>query len=576
MTAGERSEQQGGAIAFPWTKGESEKPRGARDPLRVLVQAAPLGPESAGGKLEVEGALRRLGREVQLELHEEVNSGLRSIEGGHVDLVVLDQALAEALWPLLEAAQKAAAPAIVIVREAGDAFALEAYRGGAADCIRVGDDFTDLLPIAALEQLRRVHHIRTKGETARLGKKVDDLRRYNEHIIENMNSALVLIAPSARVAYANPTAERLLGAETGELVGQAVSAWFPTLEESEILPLRTLETGEACRGSEMVLSRSDGTLIPIGISCSPVVDGSGIREGVVAIFQDLTEIKQLERQVLQTEKMASIGQLAAGIAHEINNPMGFIHANLSQLSEYLDDLGKVWEKVEALKEVASRARVDAEEVRRSAADLDTVIREVDAGFLLGDFGTAIRESLEGSGRIREIVTDLRAFSHQDTGRLAPTDLNRALDSTAHIVWTMMKHSVVLTKHYEELPPISCFPVQLQQVFMNLLVNAYQAIETRAETEDLRGEIKLRTGIDGDQVVVQVSDNGTGIDPGLVDKIFDPFFTTKEVGVGMGLGLSTSFNLMRQQGGTLTVDSEPGRGTTFEVRLPLEGPDDGEL
>ena len=415
MTAGQSSEQRDGAVAFPWATGDGDASSRARDPLRVLVQASPTAADRAGGKLDVEGALRRLGREVQLEVHEEVGSGLRTIEGGHVDLVVLDQALGEDLWRFLEAARKAAAPALVIVREPGDAFALEAYRAGAADCIRVGDDFGDLLPIAALEQLRRVHHIRTKGETARLGKKVDDLRRYNEHIIENMNSALVLIAPSARVAYANPTAERLLGAETGELVGQAVRSWFPTLDEADVLPLRTLEEGEAFRGSEMVLSRADGTLIPIGISCSPVVDGSGIREGVVAIFQDLTEIKQLERQVLQTEKMASIGQLAAGIAHEINNPMGFIHANLSQLSEYLDDLAKVWEKVEALRGVASRSRVDVEEVRRSAASLESIIREVDAGFLLGDFGTAIRESLEGSGRIREIVTDLRAFSHQDTG-----------------------------------------------------------------------------------------------------------------------------------------------------------------
>ncbi|MAE94883.1 MAG: hypothetical protein CL910_09505 [Deltaproteobacteria bacterium] len=547
-----------------------ERTRSEQAALRVLIVEPPEeeAARQPGGVLDVASALRRLGREIQLEVHREPAVALRAMAGGHADLAVLDQALGDRFWSLLDAAGSAAAPALVVVRASDEAFALEAYRAGAADCVRVGSEFGDLLPIAALEQLRRVRHIRSKGAAARLGKRVDDLKRYNEHIIQNMNSALVVIDPGARVAYANPRAERVLGAEPGELEDEDVRRWFPGLPPEEILPLRTLEDGHRFRGAEMVLTRLDGALIPIGLSCSPLVDSEGVREGAVAIFQDLTEIKQLQRQVLQTEKMASIGQLAAGVAHEINNPMGFIHANLCQLSEYLDDLQKVWDRVDGLRTAARRERIDGDEVRRAAADLEAMIGEVDAAFLLNDFGTAIRESLEGSGRIREIVRDLRAFSHQDTTQRAPTDVNRALDSTAHIVWTMMRHSVVLTKHYEELPPVSCFPVQLQQVFMNLLVNAYQAIEARAEQEELRGEIQLHTEVQGEEVVVRVSDNGTGIDPQVLGRIFDPFFTTKQVGVGTGLGLSTSFNLVQQQGGSLHVDSEPGRGTTFEVRLPL--------
>ncbi len=556
-------------------QGEREGAQRAREPLRVLVAEADEAHarEQTGGVLDLEGPLRRLGHDVTLEIHRDQGAALTALRGNHADLVVLDQALGEGFWRCLEAAREAAAPALAVVRDDDEAFALEAYRAGAADCVRLGEDFADLLPIAAFEQLRRLTHIQQRGEAARLGKTVDELRRYNQHIIQNMNSALVVVDPSARISYANPTAERLLGGEPGELMGSPLRRWFPSLEDDEILPLRTLADGAPYRGAEMVVARVDGRLIPIGMSCAPLIDGAGAREGVVAIFQDLTEIKQLERQVLQTEKMASIGQLAAGVAHEINNPMGFVHANLGQLSEYLDDLGKVWDRLEGLRAAAGSERIDADEVRRAAAELEAVIQEVDAGFLLRDFGTAIRESLEGSERIRSIVRDLRAFSYQDTGERVPTDVNRALDSTANIVWTMMKHSVVLTKQYDELPPISCHPVQLQQVFMNLLVNAYQAIEARAESEEtLRGEIKLRTALEGDEVVIQVADNGTGIAPDVMKRIFDPFFTTKEVGVGMGLGLSTSFNLVEQLGGSLQVDSEVGRGSSFEVRLSLDPED----
>jgi signal transduction histidine kinase len=136
---------------------------------------------------------------------------------------------------------------------------------------------------------------------------------------------------------------------------------------------------------------------------------------------------------------------------------------------------------------------------------------------------------------------------------------------------MMKHSVSLTKQYAELPPVYCFPMQLKQVFMNLIVNAYQAIEAKAGGETARGEIRLQTELRGDAIAISVTDDGTGIAPDALDRIFDPFFTTKEVGVGTGLGLSTSFNIVRRHGGTIRVESTQGQGTTFEVLLPLGTP-----
>jgi two-component system NtrC family sensor kinase len=416
-------------------------------------------------------------------------------------------------------------------------------------------------------------------EVEHLAKQVDDLQRYNENIIQNMNSALLVVDLEGEITYANPTAERILDTPPGGLRGRPVWDWFPGTPREEVLISRTLKENTRFRGAETVITRANGSRVPIGISCAPMSDRDGTRLGAVAIFQDLTEIKQLQRQVLQTEKMASIGQLAAGVAHEINNPMGFIHANLCQMSEYLDDLARVWDKMEALRKAVQElhqrrigeggsalgeAPSVPEEIQHAAGELGVVIDKVEADFLISDFGKAVRESLEGSERIRHIVQDLRAFSHQDTAERAESDLNQCLDSTANIVWTMMKHSVSLTKQYEELPPVYCF------------VNAYQAIEAKVGKEGARGEIRLRTERRGDAIAVLVTDNGTGIARDALDRIFDPFFTTKEVGVGTGLGLSTSFNIVRRHGGTIRVESIEGQGTTFEVLLPLAalGPEAG--
>ena len=183
------------------------------------------------------------------------------------------------------------------------------------------------------------------------------------------------------------------------------------------------------------------------------------------IFQDLSEIKELQRHVLQTEKMASIGQLAAGVAHEINNPMGFIHANLCQMTEYLADLRRVFDAFDGLHETIATGALG--EIRRRAEELGALTQQLDVPWLLNDFGKALRESQEGSERIRHIVQDLRGFSRHDAGERTLADVNECLDSTASIAWGMMKHSVVLRKEYRAVPKVRCYPPQLQQVFMNL-------------------------------------------------------------------------------------------------------------
>jgi PAS domain S-box-containing protein len=396
--------------------------------------------------------------------------------------------------------------------------------------------------------------------TEALSRQLDDLRRFGTDVIENMNSALVVVDLDGTVSYANPDAERILGEAP---LGASLWRWFEgPLREG--LVERTLRDGQRFRGAEGLIARASGDRVPIGTSCAPLVDHDGRCRGAVVIFQDLTEIKQLQLQILHTEKMASIGQLAAGVAHEINNPMGFIHANLFQLGEYVTDLQRWLEQVQELRKACSLGSL--EEVGRAAERLEAVADDVDAGYLLDDCAKAVRESLEGSERIRHIVQDLRAFSHPDGSGRTEADVNECLDSTANIVWTMMKHAVVLTKEYQDLPRVRCFPMQLKQVFMNLLVNAYQAIEESRRP----GEIRLRTRRVAGGVAVEVEDDGVGMPPDQLHRIFDPFYTTKDVGAGTGLGLSIAYNIVRRHGGTLRVESEPGHGTRFEMFLPLHG------
>jgi PAS domain S-box-containing protein len=389
---------------------------------------------------------------------------------------------------------------------------------------------------------------------------------FDREILQNMNSALLVIDADGCISACNPPAEQILGVRGDALRGSPVRRWLSAETPAEDWVARTLAEGLRFKGAETSITRTDGTRVPLGISCAPIVDADGARVGAVATFQDLTEIRQLQRQVLQAEKMASIGQLAAGVAHEINNPMGFIHANLFQMAEYVADLRRVFAEVEGLRKAVARG--EPGELREAAQRYDIAAEEAQADFVLSDLAKAIRESQEGSERIRHIVQDLRDFSRMDSAERVLADINQCLDSTANIVWPMMKHLVVLEKEYQQLPSISCYPMQLKQVFMNLLVNAFQAIEEKIGHGSETGRVRLRTQLRGDQVVVSVSDSGTGIAPENLARIFDPFFTTKKVGAGTGLGLSTSYSIVRRHGGTIAVESQVGGGTTFQVLLPV--------
>ncbi len=528
--------------------------REANEPGRVLLLALPPAAHEARGAAAE--ALRELAAGISIELCHDVATARAAFAAGGIALAVADLRVDGALAWLAALRDALGPPAIAVARS--DAEAVAAFRAGAAECVGAREIAEALAPAARM--------VLARARRAPVAVDANALDRAARNVVEHMNSALLVLDKAGDVTFANPTAAQLLGAEGAKLTGRSFGHWFPGVPREQLLVQRTLAHGAKLRGVEAMITREDGRAIPIGLSASPLRRERGEPDGAIVIFQDLTDIKQLERQLLQREKMASIGQLAAGVAHEINNPMGFIHANLSQLGEYLDDFARVWEKLAVLRKAALNANG---ETRAAAEAAETLIAEVDAEFLLRDFGTAVRESLEGAQRIRAIVQDLRSFSHRDTEEKVHADVNKALDSTANIVWTMLKHSVALSKAYAELPPVLCFPMQLQQVFMNLLMNAYQAIEERKAKDGAPGEIRLRTELSGGGVRIAVTDNGMGMTPEVQRRIFDPFFTTKEVGVGTGLGLSTSYQIVRRHGGKLSFESQRGVGTTFSVWLPLD-------
>ncbi len=271
----------------------------------------------------------------------------------------------------------------------------------------------------------------------------------------------------------------------------------------------------------------------------------------------LTELNQklanTQNQLVQAEKMASVGQLAAGVAHEINNPIGFVNSNLNTLEQYISDINSVF---------AAYSQAEKSFGHEALAAVNTVKEKVDLSFLLQDISNLLSESQDGLRRVKRIVQDLRNFSHVEAANWQLTNIEQGLNSTINVALNEIKYKAEIVRLYAGIPEIQCMPSEINQVFLNLLVNAAQAIETH-------GTITIRTGVDKDQVWIDVVDTGKGIAPDNLKQIFDPFFTTKPVGSGTGLGLSVSYGIVQKHGGRIVVHSALGKGTSMRVWLPIK-------
>jgi len=278
-----------------------------------------------------------------------------------------------------------------------------------------------------------------------------------------------------------------------------------------------------------------------------------VAEKTREVTEAYEDLKQIHEQMLQQEKMASIGQLAAGVAHEINNPTGFIGSNLNTLQKYVVKLNEGI----AFMEKAIMATDDFDVI----SQLKKMKRQLKFDFVLEDIEDLIGESKDGIERIAHIVRNLKSFSRVEDDTLKLTDLEECLEGSLSIAWNEIKYKAKVNKQYEPLPQIPCLPQQLSQVFVNLLVNAAQAIEDQ-------GIITVITRREDNWAVVEIADNGSGISPENLERIFNAFYTTKEVGKGTGLGLSICHDILEKHQGTITVTSKVGEGTCFTIKLPI--------
>ena len=340
--------------------------------------------------------------------------------------------------------------------------------------------------------------------------------------------------------------------------------------------------GQVLAGREVAYERPnvapDRSRQVVAASLVPRRDEHGAVIGFYAMVQDVTErqrttdalqqsnahlsemnqrLRHAQDQLLQAEKMASIGQLASGVAHEINNPIGYVYSNLGTLDRYLEGMLTLLDRYgEAEAQIRDEATLDGLRAAKAAADIE---------FVKVDLVALLAESREGITRVKKIVQDLKNFSRTASDETwQEADLHAGIESTLNIVRNELKYKADVVRAFGELPLVECRPSQLNQVFLNLLVNAAQAIRQR-------GTIRVATGREGNSVWVEVADDGDGIRPEHVSRVFDPFFTTKAVGQGTGLGLALSYRIVDEHHGRIEVASELGQGTRFRVWLPIRQP-----
>jgi two-component system, NtrC family, sensor kinase len=392
-------------------------------------------------------------------------------------------------------------------------------------------------------------------------------------LVDSTPGALYGVDADYKCSFCNPAAARTLGYDhPAELLGRNIhglihhtrpdgSAYPP--EECPVY--QSFHTGKDAQVHDEVFWRKNGTSFPVEYS-SRQIRRKGRVVGAVVSFLDMTDRQRQEIEVRHSQKLEAVGRLAAGIAHEINTPVQFIGDNAHFLLKSFQDVLGLIHRYEKLEQAAASGLVDAS----LPADISAARTEIDWLFLEEEIPRAIEQMLEGLTRVSTITRGMKEFSHVDrSNEKALGDINRALESTLVVARNELKYVADVETRFGELPPVLCHLGDLNQVFLNLLINAAHAVEDVVKKNNSRGKIQVTTRTDGDSVEVAISDTGTGIPEEARDKIFDPFFTTKGVGKGTGQGLALARAIVvEKHGGTLTFVTEWGKGTTFFVRLPL--------
>lgn len=368
--------------------------------------------------------------------------------------------------------------------------------------------------------------------------------------------------------YASPKVFDILGYQPSEVVGRTPFELMPK-EESERVRMLFLELVKSSSPIVNLENRNihkDGHEVVLETNGTPYYDHEGYFAGYRGIDRDITQRKKAEdekaslaRQLTQTEKLASIGQLAAGVAHEINNPLGYVRSNLKTLSEYMDCFKALIDLYGQLSTALEKGDFRAAAGLRQ--DIERLKKEADLEFTINDAGQILVDSNDGISRISTIVKGLKDFSRAGGGETICQDLNVCLSDALRIGGHELKNRAEVKPDLCDGATVRCRPEQMTQVFLNIIVNAAQAVGEN-------GRIALHTYKVNGSAIVEISDNGPGMSEDVKKRAFDPFFTTKPVGKGTGLGLSIAYNIVKEHGGTLDIESQPGKGAKFRIKLPL--------
>ncbi|HHT9126645.1 MAG TPA: ATP-binding protein [Candidatus Brocadiia bacterium] len=426
-------------------------------------------------------------------------------------------------------------------------------------------------------------------ERKRLEQEISDEKQRLDDIVTEMGAGLSLVDRDMKVVWMNKTLSTWFG-EQKDLEGSlCYSAYWDNKEVCHECPARETFVTGTVQKSIHTHTTPDGKRKWYTVTTSPIKDSKGYVTHVLELIQDITEEKQAEeefkrlhdsvvqantrlelyinklkstqQQLIQSEKMASVGQLAAGVAHEINNPLSYISSNINILNSYVERMEKFLKKCDEGKPIFEKG--DFTQIMTFFREVQDLRKEIELDFVLQDFRAIVNDSCGGVEQIKRIISNLTTFSRVDEELPRNVNLNRIIDGILTVVWGELKYKAEIIKEYGDIPDIKCYPQQLGQVFMNLLTNAAHSIEGN-------GKITIKTYKAGNNIYVEVKDTGKGMPEEIQSKIFEPFFTTKEPGKGTGLGLTVAYNIVQKHFGRIEVSSKVGEGTTFAVVIPIRG------
>jgi PAS domain S-box-containing protein len=397
-----------------------------------------------------------------------------------------------------------------------------------------------------------------------------------EQVVQALDDGVIVFDEDLMVEHFNPEALRMVGITADALTegGMRGLARLPGLDQrvrqvlEQLIEYETSRSGYQRLDDVTSMAVSGEEALSLSMSFIPVVENQKLQSVVITI-RDLTELKHYESELNQAQKLEAVGRLAAGIAHEINTPMQFVSDNLRFFQDAFYAMKNVLDVADAL-----TAKVDEERPEdwavRSFRDAK---RTNDVDFFRAEIDTALSQTIDGIERVSSIVRAMKNFAHPGSDKPSPTDLNSAIESVLVVARNEIKYVANVETEFGEIPLVPCLIGDINQVFLNLFVNAAHAIAERVAGSHDRGKIVVRTYTDDDSVVVEIEDTGTGIPPDIAKRIFDPFFTTKDIGKGTGQGLALARNVItKRHGGTLTFKTALGVGTTFTIRLPLSAQD----